>query len=59
MPDAELIPAQRIENLIVVLRGQNVMLDRDLAELYGVETRSLVQAVQRTEHASQKTSCSS
>jgi len=30
---------------ILVLRGQRLMLDSDLAELYGVETRVLVQAV--------------
>ncbi len=42
-----LVPAQRIENKIVLLRGHNVMLDMDLAELYEVETRTLVQAVKR------------
>lgn len=36
-----------IENLIYVIRGQQVMLDSDLAELYGVETRVLNQAVKR------------
>lgn len=36
-----------IENKILVIRGQQVMLDRDLAELYGVETRVLNQAVKR------------
>jgi len=41
------IPAERIERSILLLRGQKVMLDRDLAELYGVETRVLVQAVKR------------
>lgn len=29
----------KVESLILVIRGQQVMLDRDLAELYGVETR--------------------
>jgi hypothetical protein len=42
-----LIPAERIERSILLMRGQKVMLDRDLAELYGVETRVLVQAVKR------------
>ena len=42
-----MIPAERIERSILLLRGQKVMLDRDLAELYGVETRVLVQAVKR------------
>ena len=36
-----------IRNLIFELRGQRVMLDRDLATLYGVETRTLNQAVKR------------
>lgn len=41
------IPAERIERSILLIRGQKVMLDRNLAELYGVETRVLVQAVKR------------
>ena len=36
-----------IRNKIHEIRGQRVMLDRDLAELYGVETRALNQAVRR------------
>ena len=36
-----------IENRILAIRGQQVMLDRDLAELYGVETKVLNQAVKR------------
>jgi hypothetical protein len=42
-----LIPIERIEKAIYLLRGQKVMLDRDLAELYWVETRVLNQAVRR------------
>lgn len=42
-----LIPAEVIEKRILLVRGQKVMLDRDLAELYGVETRVLNQAVRR------------
>jgi hypothetical protein len=42
-----LIPLEAIESRIFVLRGHRVMLDRDLAELYGVETRALNQAVKR------------
>lgn len=38
---------EKIENLIVTLRGCQVMLDRDLARLYGVETKRLNQQVQR------------
>ena len=36
-----------IENRIITIRGVQVILDRDLAELYGVETRALNQAVSR------------
>jgi len=43
----ELIPTERIETKILLLRGQKVMLDRDLAVLYGVATRVLNQAVKR------------
>ena len=42
-----LIPAQIIERRIYLIRGQKVMLDRDIAELYRVETRALVQGVNR------------
>lgn len=42
-----MIPAERIENAILSIRGEKVMLDSDLAELYGVETRVLNQAVKR------------
>ena len=42
-----LIPGERIEQAILLLRGQKVMLDRDLAGLYGVETKSLKRAVKR------------
>ena len=38
---------QQIQNRIYTIRGQQVMLDRDLAELYQLETRSLKQAVRR------------
>jgi len=41
------IPLEKIENKILLMRGLKVMLDRDLAELYGVETRILNQAVKR------------
>ena len=43
----QLQPLENIENLIHVIRGKQVMLDRDLARLYGVEARALNQAVQR------------
>ena len=41
------IPAERMEKAILQVRGQKVMLDRDLAVLYGVETRVLNQTVRR------------
>ena len=43
----EIVPTERIENKILLLRGQRVMLDRDLAELYGVETKNLNRQVKR------------
>lgn len=43
----EIIPVEVVERKIYLLRGQKVMLDRELAELYGVETRVLNQAVRR------------
>src|SRR5262245_24876517 len=44
---SKLIPVERIERQIYVLRGQRVMLDSELAELYEVPTRVLNQAVRR------------
>jgi hypothetical protein len=41
------IPAERIERSILVLRGHKVLLDADLAKLYGVETKVLLQALKR------------
>jgi hypothetical protein len=41
------IPLERIESHIVLMRGQKVMLSTHLAELYEVEPRVLVQAVKR------------
>jgi hypothetical protein len=46
MPDNSL-QTINIENKILVIRGQQVMLDRDLAELYGVETKRLNEQVRR------------
>lgn len=44
-----LIPLASITQRIVLLRGQKVLLDADLAELYGVLTKVLVQAVKRNQ----------
>ena len=46
-PSTALIPAERIERSILLIRGEKVLLDRDLADLYQVETRVLIQAVKR------------
>ena len=43
-----LVPQETIECKILLIRGKKVLLDRDLAVLYGVETRVLNQAVKRT-----------
>ena len=45
--DVALVLPERIERSILLIRGQKVMLDRDLAQLYSVETRALNQAVRR------------
>jgi hypothetical protein len=42
-----LIPQKTIEQKIYMIRGHKVMLSTHLAQLYGVETRSLMQAVKR------------
>ena len=41
------VPVERIENAIYLIRGEKVMLDADLAELYEVETKALLQAIKR------------
>jgi hypothetical protein len=42
-----LIPDEVIMNKIYLIRGKKVMLDRDLAQLYNVETKQLKRAVRR------------
>ena len=42
-----LVPIERIERAILLIRSQKVILDADLATLYAVETRILVQAIKR------------
>jgi len=44
---AELVAPPQIEHAILLIRGQRVMLDRDLAAIYGVTTGNLNKAVQR------------
>ena len=41
------LPIERIEERIYTVRGQRIMLDTDLAEVYGVETKALNRAVKR------------
>ena len=47
MKESSLIPVERIEKAIYLIRAEKVMLDRDLAELYCVPTKALNQAVRR------------
>lgn len=47
MQNIQVIPQQVIESKIFIIRDKKVMLDRDLAILYSVETRALNQAVKR------------
>ena len=42
-----LVPLERIQRAILLLRGEKVMLDSDLAALYGVTTGNLNKAVRR------------
>jgi hypothetical protein len=53
-----LIPLERIEKSILLIRGQKVMLDRDLASLYGVPTKRLMSRFREIVADSLRTSCS-
>lgn len=44
-----LIPIERIEKAILLIRGHKVLIDADLADLYGVETKVLVRTVRRNQ----------
>ena len=46
----EMMNPARIERRIYLIRGYKVMMDRDLAELYGVKTKVLIQAVKRNRY---------
>jgi hypothetical protein len=50
-------PIDQITGAIVIVRGHNVLLDAELAALYGVETRALIQAVKRNAERFHKISC--
>jgi len=45
----EMMPIEQVESKIYLIRGQKVMLDKDLADLYGVATKVVNQAVRRNE----------
>ncbi|HEX7499729.1 MAG TPA: ORF6N domain-containing protein, partial [Polyangia bacterium] len=45
--DLALVSGEHVRTKILILRGQKVLLDRDLADLYGVDTKVLNQAVRR------------
>lgn len=47
MQDTDIVPQELIESKILFIRGRKVMLDRELAVLYGVETKVLNQSVKR------------
>jgi len=47
MINTNLIPIEKIEKAIYLIRGEKVKLDRDLALLYGVDTKTLNRAVKR------------
>ena len=49
MAKAAIVVARKVDSKIFVLRGQRVILDTDLAELYGVQVRHLNQQVKRNE----------
>ena len=56
--NTSLIPLERIGSAIRLVRGQKVLLDNDLARLYGAETRVLNQAVKSQRRAiSRRISC--
>ena len=47
MTKTDFISSEQIERSIYLIRGEKVMLDRDLAKLYEVQTKTLIQAVRR------------
>ena len=47
--NTSLVPMERIERAILLIRGEKVMLDSDLANIYGAETKALNRAVKRNQ----------
>ena len=59
MNDQKLVvPLEKIQSQIITIRGEKVLLDNTLADLYGVETKHLKRAVQETAIDSLLISCS-
>ena len=52
------VPVGKIEQRILLIRGEKVIVDADLAEFYGVQTKVLNQAVKETKIVFPKTLCS-
>jgi len=50
MKNKSLIPPEKIDRSILIIRGHKVMLDRDLAEIYGVKTSRLNEQVKRNKY---------
>jgi hypothetical protein len=50
---AEPLPPEKLAPLVTLIRGERVLLDADLATLYGVQTKALNQACQRAVKTSQ------
>ena len=44
---SDIILYEKIRNKIIILRGEQCILDKDIAELYGVKTKVLIQAIKR------------
>jgi hypothetical protein len=52
-----IIPAERVDKVILFARGQKLILDSDLAALFGVETKALNRAVKRNQDRFPRISC--
>jgi len=53
-----IIPIERVESMILLIRGQKVLLDRDLANLYGVKVKVLNRLLRGILRDSHQISCS-
>ena len=53
----DIVPVERITDKIHLLTGKKILMDRDLAQLYGVETAQLKKAVRRNIKRSQPILC--